>query len=205
MSALPSETPLSVVRPPEPARTLTSGARHARPLSLYDSWWTVAGAALMLCAAWAACVWISFHLTADATLHTTALFVHLASLVLGFGAVLVADYYGLLWITGRCSLQEALGSAGRLHLPVWAGLVGLVLSGMLLHPSPSSTLTAVKLVLVLLLSLNGLQAGLLDKRMAEQASASPAPRLLAWGGATALVSQICWWGAVVIGFMNSQS
>ena len=31
-----------------------------------------------------------------------------------------------------------------------------------------------------------------------------APRLLAWGAITALVSQACWWGAVVIGFVNSR-
>ncbi len=207
VSALPSEPPLSVVHPRGPVRTAapSPGARHAKPLALYDSWWTVAAAGAVICGAWAVSVWISVHLQADATLHTAALFVHLASLVLGFGAVLVADYYGLLWMTGRCTLREALGSAGRLHAPIWAGLVGLVASGMLLHPNPSATLTAVKLVMVLVLSLNGLQAGLLNRRMAEQASASPSTGILAWGGATALVSQICWWGAVVIGFLNTQS
>ncbi|MFF7726987.1 hypothetical protein [Streptomyces sp. NPDC008001] len=204
MSALPSEPYLSVIRPPGSLRAATTTARHAKPLGLYDSWWTVAGAGFAICAAWAVSVWISVHLQADATLHTAALFVHLSSLVLGFGAVLVADYYGLLWMTGRCTLKEALGSAGRLHTPIWAGLVGLVASGMLLHPNPSATLTSVKLVLVLLLSLNGLQAGVLNRRMAEQPSASPSPRILAWGGATAVVSQVCWWGAVVIGFLNSQ-
>ncbi|MGK5548760.1 hypothetical protein ACSNOH_29110 [Streptomyces sp. URMC 127] len=203
---MPSEPPLSVLHPRGPLRAAaaSSGARHAKPLGLYDSWWTVAGAGLMICGAWAVCVWVSAHLQADATLHTAALFVHLAGLVLGFGAVLVADYYGLLWITGRCSLREALGSAGRLHTPIWAGLVALVASGMLLHPNPSATLTAVKLVLVLVLSLNGLQAGLLNRRMAEQSSASPSTGVLVWGGATALVSQICWWGAVGIGFLNTQ-
>ncbi|MFD4975491.1 hypothetical protein [Streptomyces sp. NPDC058424] len=144
-------------------------------------------------------------LHADPALHTAALFVHLASLVLGFGAVLVADYYGLLWISGRCTLIDALGSTARLHVPIWTGLAGLVLSGMMLHPDPTSTFTRIKLALVLILTLNGLQAGLLNRRMARQASSPPlAPRLLAWGATTALVSQICWWGAVVIGFRNSQ-
>ncbi|PHQ52827.1 hypothetical protein BLA24_05805 [Streptomyces cinnamoneus] len=157
-----------------------------------------------MCAAWAVSVWISVHLQADATLHTAALFIHLASLVLGFGAVLVADYYGLLWITGRCTLREALDAAGRLHLPIWVGLAGLVASGMMLHPNPSATLTSVKLVMVLALSLNGLQAGMLNKRMASQTSGAPTTGLLAWGGATALVSQVGWWVAVVVGFLNSQ-
>ncbi|MEU1285663.1 hypothetical protein [Kitasatospora sp. NPDC005856] len=40
--------------------------------------------------------------------------------------------------------------------------------------------------------------------MAQHGPAALTPRLLAWGATTALVSQICWWGAVVIGFRNSQ-
>ncbi|MEU1377097.1 hypothetical protein ABZ442_26100 [Streptomyces triculaminicus] len=207
MSAVPSESPLSVIRPSRPPRlaAVTPRARHARPIGLYDSWWTVTAGALALCAAFAASVWVAVHLQADPALHTVALFVHLASLVLGFGAVLVADYYGLLWMMGRCDLQDVLGSANRLHLPIWAGLAGLVLSGTLLHPNISSTMTCVKLAMVLILTLNGLQSGLLGKYMARSAGSTPSPRLLAWGGASALVSQVCWWGAVVIGFINTQS
>ncbi|MFE0045142.1 hypothetical protein [Streptomyces albireticuli] len=174
-------------------------------MGLYDSWWTVAGAALAVCAAWGVAVWASGHLRADASLHTTALFAHLATLVLGFGAVLVADYYGLLWMIGRMTLTDALDGAARLHTPIWAGLTGLVGSGMLLHPDTTSALTRVKLVMVLVLSLNGLQAGLLNRRMADRRpGAQPPRRFLAWGAGTALVSQVCWWGAVIIGFRNSQ-
>ncbi|MFE1953660.1 hypothetical protein ACFW9D_24695 [Streptomyces sp. NPDC059524] len=174
-------------------------------MSLYDSWWTVAPASLAVCSALAATVWISQHLHADPALHTAALFVHLASLVLGFGAVLIADYYGLLWMTGRCSLNDALAGTARLHVPIWTGLAGLVGSGVLLHPDLASPLTRTKLVLVLVLTLNGLQAGLLNRRTAQHAASAPlTPRFLAWGATTALVSQICWWGAVMIGFRNSQ-
>ncbi|MEX2984153.1 hypothetical protein [Streptomyces sp. C36] len=206
MSAVPSSPPLSIIRPSRPYQPSAPAqrARHARKIGLYDSWWTLTGAALALCAVWAGSVWVSLHLQADPALHTVALFVHLASLVLGFGAVLVADYYGLLWIMGRCELRDALGSANRLHLPIWAGLAGLVASGLFLHPNISSTMTCAKLVMVLGLTLNGLQAGLLGKHMARDADGAPSTRLLVWGGATATVSQICWWGAVVIGFINSQ-
>ncbi|MET8248364.1 hypothetical protein ABZV31_30590 [Streptomyces sp. NPDC005202] len=100
-------------------------------------------------------------------MHTAALFVHLALLVLGFGAVLVADYYGLLWLTGRCTLDEAVGCTGRLHVPLWAGLTGLVVSGVVLHPDLASPATRTKLVLVLVLALNGLQAKVLHRRVAE--------------------------------------
>ncbi|MBZ4318425.1 hypothetical protein [Streptomyces huiliensis] len=182
-----------------------AGARRPRPVRVYDSWWTVAATGLAVCAAWSAAVWISAHLRADASLHSAALFAHLATLVLGFGAVLVADYYGLLWLTGRMALTEALDGAARLHTPIWAGLTGLVGSGMLLHPDTSSTLTRVKLVMVLVLSLNGLQAGLLNRRAAGlRPSEQPSRRFLAWGAGTALVSQLCWWGAVIVGFRNSQ-
>ncbi|MHB9851166.1 hypothetical protein ACSYGO_18205 [Streptomyces krungchingensis] len=124
--------------------------------------------------------------------------------MLGFGAVLVADYYALLYLTGRCTLRDALNCTAHLHVPIWTGLAGLVASGAMLHPNLASTLTRVKLGLVLALTLNGLQAGLLNRRMAQQGGAALTPRLLAWGAATALVSQVCWWGAVVIGFRNSR-
>ncbi|MGW1892776.1 hypothetical protein ACWCP6_21435 [Streptomyces sp. NPDC002004] len=159
----------------------------------------------MACAVLAASAWVSLHLRADAALHDAALFVHLASLVLGFGAVLMADYWGLLWMSGRCTLREALDTAGRLHVPIWTGLAGLVVSGMALEPDLSSAFTRTKLALVVALTLNGLQAGLLNRRMAQQDPAAPLARgLLARGAATALVSQVCWWGAVAIGFHNSR-
>ena len=200
MSAVPSES--SVTALPGPS---LSGEVPARRLGLYDSWWTIAAASLAACLALVASAWVSLHLHADPALHTAALFGHLASLVLGFGAVLVADYYGLLWISGRCTLSEALGSTARLHVPIWTGLAGLVISGVMLHPDLTSPLTRTKLALVLILTLNGLQAGLLNRRTAQRASSTPlTPRLLAWGATTALVSQVCWWGAVVIGFRNSQ-
>ncbi|MGW7256562.1 hypothetical protein [Streptomyces sp. NPDC054834] len=79
-----------------------------------------------------------------------------------------------------------------------------MLSGTLLHPDLASPLTRTKLALVLTLTLNGLQAGLLNRRMAQHAATPLPPRLMARGATTALISQICWWGAVVIGFRNSQ-
>ncbi|MEU6665779.1 hypothetical protein [Streptomyces sp. NPDC046727] len=187
---------------PEPP--VSPQAASMSRLGLYDTWWTVTAAAVGVCLSLSACAWISLHLRVDATLHTAALFVHLASLVLGFGAVLAADYHALLWLTGRASLADALSGAGRLHAPIWAGLAGLVASGVLLHPDLGAPLTRIKLGLVLALTLNGLQAGLLTRRIRAQRTGSVPPRLLAWGAGTALVSQVCWWGAVVIGFRNSQ-
>ncbi|WP_310724364.1 hypothetical protein [Streptomyces sp. N2A] len=188
----------------------TTAADHPPRLRLHDSWWAVGAAGLLAVLTLTFCLWASAHLHPDPALHTAALFVHLASMALGFGAVLVIDYYGLLWLTGRCTLAEALTTADRLHTPVWAGLAGLVASGALLHPGLGSTLTRTKLAFVLVLTLNGLQARVLARHLARPAATArpeaPAlrPRTLWWGAATAAVSQMCWWGAVTIGFLNSR-
>jgi hypothetical protein len=176
--------------------------RPNRVLTLNGSWWVFAATA---CATWAAlglAIWISTRLRPDHALYVGALFVHLASLVLGFGAVLVADYFGLLWLARRCQLAETLHVARRLHLPIWMGVIGLVLSGMLLEPNLAATATQVKLALVAVLTLNGLQAFVLSKRMEASASA-PSMRLLTWGAATTTISQLCWWGSVWIGFWTA--
>ena len=174
------------------------------PLRIYDSWWTLCAAALGAALLLTGGLWVSTHLRTDPALHDAALFVHLASLVLGFGAVLSADWYGALWLTGRCSpgrghrrhrppAHPDLGRAGRL---AWS-------SGVMLHPDLGSPLTQTKLALVLILTVNGFQAGALGERLvAHQAAAGPdgAPAavpvpLLVRCAATAGLSQICWWGA----------
>ncbi|MFC7449900.1 hypothetical protein [Rhodococcus daqingensis] len=176
-----------------------------RPHALHDSWWIIAAVALVASSLIAVVLWISAHVDVDPTLHTVALFVHLASLVLGFGAVLVADYLVLVWLSGRCTLAEAIGGASRLHLPIWAGLVGLVASGALLEPDLTSGLTRIKMILVLILTINGLQALILSRRISQHVPIPLTPRLMGWGAATALISQICWWGAVWIGFWNAEN
>ncbi|MEU9124962.1 hypothetical protein AB0C96_34820 [Streptomyces sp. NPDC048506] len=184
---------------------ITTSADQRPRLRLHDSWWAVGAAALLAVLALAACLWAATHLHPDPVLHAAALFLHLASMVLGFGAVMVIDYYGLLWLTGRCALSEALTTAARLHTPVWTGLTGLVASGVMLHPDLGSALTRTKLALVLVLTLNGLQARVLAHRLPRCAAASAlTPRVLVWGAVTAAVSQLCWWGAVAIGFLNSR-
>lgn len=168
------------------------------------SWCGTAAASLAVCLGWAATTWIALHLRADVTLHTAALFVHLASLILGFGAVLAIDYYGALWLTGRKTLREVLDVTAPLHVPVWAGLGGLLFSGAFLHPDLSSPLTCLKLGLVLVLSLNGVQASALHRRLAAVEGGPVRRSLLIRGAVTAFVSQAAWWGAVAIGFLNSR-
>ncbi|MCG6496783.1 hypothetical protein [Kitasatospora sp. A2-31] len=162
------------------------------------------GAVAAVLVVWAASAWTAAHLHADPALHTVALFLHLAALVVGFGAVLAIDYYGLLWMLGRRTLRQVVGFTAPLHVPVWGGLTGLVLSGVLLEPQLSSGLTRVKLGLVLLIALNGVYASTLHRRLEGYEGIRPPARLLARGAVSATVSQAGWWGAVLIGFYNTQ-
>ncbi|MEV6769989.1 hypothetical protein AB0N05_15320 [Nocardia sp. NPDC051030] len=170
----------------------------------HDSWRIVAAYALLATGALAGAVWIAAHATVTHAVHTGGLFVHLASLMLGFGGVLVADSFALRWLAGRATLGETLRVINRLHAPIWVGLAGLVSSGCVLEPNLSSSMTRTKLTLVLILTLNGIQAWALGRRLHRRGDAPLTARLLAWGAATGLVSQICWWGATAIGFINAQ-
>ncbi|MFI5527585.1 hypothetical protein ACIA8O_03410 [Kitasatospora sp. NPDC051853] len=159
---------------------------------------------LGLAAFWAASAWTAAHVRAAPPLHTAALLVHLVSLVAGFGAVLAVDYVGTLWLLGRRTLCQVLDLAAPLHVPIWGGLAGLTLSGVLLEPHLDSGLTQLKLVLVLLIALNGVQAGALQRRLERYGEQRPPRPLLLRGGLSALVSQLGWWGALLIGFYNAQ-
>ena len=167
--------------------------------------WVLGVTDVLICLAWAGSVWVALHVEADPALRTVALFAHLGAMVLGLGSVLTIDYYGLLWLLGKRSLRQVLEFTGPLHVPVWAGLTGMVLSGVILDPDPAAPLTRVKLALVLLIALNGVHAQALHRALVEQGGERPVRRLLVRGGISAVVSQLGWWGAVGIGFVNSQS
>ncbi len=160
---LTKESGLASERAPEarhdtaraPRMPVTEPARLMPPPGSWGAFVAVAcGACAVLCAA----IWISTDLHPDPALHNAALFVHLASLVLGFGA--------------------------------------------LLEPNLATVLTRGKLVLVLLLTLNGLQAMILNKRMKASTDALSV-RLFTWGAVTTVVSQGGWWGAMWIGFWTA--
>jgi hypothetical protein len=90
-------------------------------------------------------------------------------------------------------------------LPIWLGLAGLVVTGLFLHPDLASSLTRIKLALVLVITLNGLHAHWLGQRLEQYRNAEAPRRLLIRSGTVATVSQLGWWGASLIGFLNSQS
>lgn len=179
-------------------------AEPSRPVHLLDSWWLVGAAGFASTGVLGVALWIATHVHPEPALHTAGLFVHLAALVLGFGGVLIADYLTVLWLLGRSTLSEAMTGVSRMHVPIWLGLAALVASGCVLEPNLSSPLTQTKMVFTVLLTINGLQATVLSKHLADAASAPLAPSVLLWGAASGAISQICWWGAIAIGFWNAQ-
>lgn len=58
-------------------------------------------------AAWMLSVSLSSVIRPPALLHDLAVDAHILALVLGFGAVMVVDWYGLLWLLGRRGLHES--------------------------------------------------------------------------------------------------
>jgi hypothetical protein len=158
-------------------------------------------------AAWALAIWISTLLAPPEWLHVVALFVHLASLVVGLGAVLMIEWHGVLWATGWSHLRELRQADRTMILPVWVGLGGLLASGALLQPHLDQPLTLVKLGAVLVLSLNGVALTRWTSdlaRLPARATFGSLPSRARIGFVTsAVVSQLSWWTAVVIGMLNS--
>ncbi|MFI5522262.1 hypothetical protein [Streptomyces platensis] len=167
--------------------------------------WALAAVAVLSTAALAAACWVAGHLHPDPPLQLAARFLHLVALVVGLGSVLAVDWFALLWMLGRRPLPDVLRTACTLQVPIWLGLAGLVVTGLFLRPDLASPLTLLKLGLVLAITLNGLYAHWLGQRLTHCGTA-PVPRTLRLqSGTAATVSQLGWWGASLIGFLNSQS
>ncbi|KDA41683.1 hypothetical protein E0F15_16250 [Frankia sp. B2] len=194
---------VSLPADPRPVPVLVIAQPSPPASGVLPRWAVFLATGTALVVGWAAAVWTAAHLTADPTLHTAALFVHLAALVGGFGAVLAIDFFALSWLFGRRSFPDVIRVASGLHVMIWAGLAGLVLSGILLHPDLSRRLTQVKIGLVLLIALNGLHIWAIQHRL-EQSATVPSRALLARSIISNLLSQAGWWGAMVIGYLASQ-
>jgi hypothetical protein len=137
-----------------------------------------------------------------------ALFVHLISMAVGFGAVVMIDVYGLLWIFGYRALSELTALAAAAHGVIALGVGGLLASGIALRPDVTSPLAQLKLFLVLILMLNGAAAQRMLQRLkstmpTETRGASIPWRVFQRGLAAALISQTTWWGAITIGFFTA--
>src|SRR5215203_831704 len=137
-------------------------------------------------------------------LQFVALFVHLISLVVGFGSVLAVDWYGLLSVSRRVTIGDVLLTAERMTPLIWIGLAGLTVRGVVLKPDLSSWLIVVKLSCVLGVGIVGVLA-LSTSRLMERQMPTPARSVVRRGMVLAVASQTFWWTAVIIGFMTNQA
>jgi len=137
-----------------------------------------------------------------------ALFVHLVAFALGFGAVLLVDIIGALWVARRVKKSQLLWVSSIAQKVIWVSVVLLVISGGFLLPETLSPRTKVKLAAVVFLIANGFVLDRLHK-LTKQAQADDfwaMPRSLQLMNVAAIsLSQLLWWTAVIIGFLNSSS
>ena len=137
-----------------------------------------------------------------------ALFVHLMSMAVGFGSVVMVDVYGLLWLFGNRTLADVVDLATVAHRVIAGAVGGLMASGIVLRPDLSSPLARFKMLLVLALMLNGAAAQRMLKRMKRTLPPDIRGANIPWAGfqrvmSVAMISQSTWWGAIAIGFITN--
>jgi hypothetical protein len=136
-------------------------------------------------------------------LQVAALFGHLIFLVIGFGSVLAVDWYGLLSLFGWTTIGDVLLVAHRMTPMIWIGLTGLTITGAFLQPELSSWWVVVKLCCVVGVGIVGVLA-LSTTRTLTRQMPTPARPMVERGMVLAGASQMCWWTAVIIGFITNQ-
>ncbi|MBI4049528.1 MAG: hypothetical protein HY395_01790 [Candidatus Doudnabacteria bacterium] len=134
------------------------------------------------------------------------LFLHIVSLVIGFGSVIVVDTFGLLWILKRRDLAAVNRVADVTQKLIWIGWFGLVLSGTVMLTSKGfiDNLMWIKLFFVLLLGLNGIYLHVLKKAFGKFEQSNMVPVIYKFRiGLASFVSQLGWWGALTIGYLHA--
>lgn len=156
---------------------------------------------------WAVAVASSTVVRVDSWIFELAVMAHVLSLVTAFGAVVMVDWHGLLWLRGRRSLRESSRVAAAASPLIWVGIGGLLLSGVLLHPDLGSRLTQAKLALVLVVALNGAALSNVRRALAgrplDETPASLPAALRRGVVLFGVVSQAGWWAIIAIGFLTS--
>ncbi|MBT2596596.1 hypothetical protein J7I92_15350 [Arthrobacter sp. ISL-72] len=140
-------------------------------------------------------------------MHRVGLACHILALVLSFGAILVVDWVGFLWLLGKRDLHDTRRLETAAQPLIWGGLAVLLISGALIKPDVSNPLTQIKLLCVLLLMLNGIALAPTMKRLHAlpagthftAVAKSLRRRLLI----ALCISQGCWWTSILVGLLNS--
>lgn len=160
-----------------------------------------------VCVGWYVVILVSQHAHPGPGVQAAALDVHLLSLAVGFGAVLAVDTMGLAVLAGRARLSTLLAFSARAEWLIWAGFLGLAVSGTALRPDFDNRWTAVNLTAALVAALNGVLAHRLRRTLPATTPTShwrdlPASYLWRATGA-AIVSQLAWWTSILIGTFTS--
>lgn len=140
---------------------------------------------------------------------TIARSVHVVSLVLAFGPVILLDWYGLAWLTGRRRFGDVRQLADAADPLIWLGISSLALSGVFLAPDLHHPLALIKAGFVLVLVNNGVAVRSLAERL--RAVGDPVglralpPALRRRLLSSIVISQSAWWGAVIIGLVTSDT
>jgi hypothetical protein len=100
--------------------------------------------------AWALSVYLSSIVRTEGVVFTSALVLHILSLVVAFGAIVLVDWHGFLWLLGRRELSETIRLDGAAGTLIWGGLAGLLATGVFLNPVLTDPLTQLKLAAVYL-------------------------------------------------------
>lgn len=135
------------------------------------------------------------------------LFIHLVSLILGFGAVLVIDTFGFLWLIKKVKLSFVNQVANTTQPLIWIGWTLLVLTGipLIVLKGNISGLATVKIFAVLLVGLNGVFLHSIKKSMDGITDETIMPNIIKFRITLAtFISQVGWWTAIVIGFLNNK-
>jgi len=168
----------------------------------------VAALSAAAAAAWLLSVTLSTAVHVDTYVHHVAVVLHVLSMVVAFGAVVLVDWHGFLWLLGRRDLAETIRLDGAATPLIWGGLAGMLATGVFLNPHLNNPMTDLKLAAVLVLSLNGIMLIPLMRRLARLTPDASFKDLAAGQRVHLLlclvISQLCWWTAIVVGFINAE-
>ena len=154
-------------------------------------------------------LWVGASVAPPEWVRNPALFAHLGSVIVGLGAAVLLEISGLLWMLRRAALDDLRRVERTVSGLAWLGIAGLLATGAFLQPDLSQPLTALKMLAVLVVAMNGVSMTRLTAELARLPGrvrfAALPRRLRLWCVWSALVSQAGWWTAVLIGMLSTAS
>jgi len=140
----------------------------------------------------------------DSPLFYFFLALHITSLIVGMGSVIIIDTFGLLWLLKKTDLAKVIRIAQTTQKLIWIGWGGLVLSGLGLITLKGyiDNLTIIKLFFVVLVGANGVFLHYIKKSMKKIQNNSLSPRIIFNISLASTISQVGWWSAILIGLLH---